>query len=96
MGEAHQGAVARWLELDHDGRRPCGERGCLAVPAPGEDDPLVRDDLDKGSRGDVDAWHANADDAAGTWVELAAHTWGQIVVALKQYAETGRRDPVFT
>jgi hypothetical protein len=25
-----------------------------------------------------------------------AYTWGQIVVRLKQYAETGRRDPVFT
>ena len=25
-----------------------------------------------------------------------AYTWGQIVVALKQYAETGRSDPVFT
>jgi uncharacterized protein YndB with AHSA1/START domain len=25
-----------------------------------------------------------------------AYTWGQIVVRLKQYAESGRRDPVFT
>ena len=24
------------------------------------------------------------------------YTWGQIMVALKRYAETGRRDPVFT
>jgi hypothetical protein len=55
----------------------------------------VRWDVDARDGGStVQFRHAgfDAEEEAGR----VAYTWGQIVVRLKQYAETGRRDPVFT
>ena len=42
----------------------------------------------------VEFRHAGFDDDAEAG--RVAYTWGQVVVALKRYAETGRPDPVFT
>jgi len=46
MHEVQPGARAAWLEGDLDGRAAGAHRGTRRLPAPGEHDPAVRDDLE--------------------------------------------------
>jgi hypothetical protein len=142
VGQAEEGAVAVRFELDDDRRRARRDRRRITLPAPGEDEPAVRDHLDELAGRDLSPGHANTENAAWLGVDLAvdpchriqrstpvkndrgdpelldeprrrpggrgseghgrvrgrtrAVRRGQIMVRLKQYAESGRPNPVFT
>jgi hypothetical protein len=55
-------------------------------------DVLFRFDVDASPQAALEAVKTTEGAEAGR----VAYTWGQVVVALKHYAETGRPDPVFT
>src|SRR5436305_9452633 len=61
------------LEFDHDRRRPGRHRRGFAFPTPGEDELLLRDDLDESTACHLAARHPDLEDAAGSGVDLTVY-----------------------